>query len=60
MKENICQAVMDLYQNGQIDLYSKTKSIMSDFRTDEINWSEFEEKTVDEILDDDKSDEIDR
>ena len=50
MKENICQAVTDLYQNDKIDLYSKDKAAESDFITDRINWSEFEERTAEEIL----------
>ena len=51
MKENICEAVMDLYSDGQIDLYSDDKATESDFDTESIHWSEFEEKTADEILD---------
>ena len=50
MKENICAAVMDLYSDGQIDLYSDDKATESDFSTEEINWSEYEEKTADEII----------
>ena len=50
MKENICAAVMDLYSDGQIDLYSDDKATESDFSTEEINWSEYEEKTANEII----------
>ena len=50
MKENICVAVMDLYQDGQIDLYSDDKATESDFSTEEINWSEYEERMAEEIL----------
>ena len=51
MKENICAAVMDLYQDGQIDLYSDDKATESDFDTESINWSEYEERMAEEILD---------
>ena len=50
MKENICAAVMDLYSDGQIDLYSDDKATESDFDTESINWSEYEEKMAEEIL----------
>ena len=50
MKENICKAVMDLYSDGQIDLYSDDKATESDFSTEEINWSEYEERMAEEIL----------
>ena len=50
MKENICAAVMDLYSDGQIDLYSDDKATESDFSTEEINWSEYEERMAEEIL----------
>ena len=50
MKKNICAAVMDLYQDGQIDLYSDNKATESDFSTEEINWSEYEERIAEEIL----------
>lgn len=50
MKKNICAAVMDLYQDGQIDLYSDNKATESDFSTEEINWSEYEERMAEEIL----------
>ena len=50
MKENICAAVMNLYSDGQIDLYSDDKATESDFDTESINWSEYEEKMAEEIL----------
>ena len=50
MKENICAAIMDLYSDGQIDLYSDDKATESDFSTEEINWSEYEERMAEEIL----------
>lgn len=50
MEENICSAVMDLYSDGQIDLYSDDKATESDFSTEEINWSEYEEREAEEIL----------
>jgi hypothetical protein len=51
MKENICAAVMDLHCDCQIDLYSDDKATESDFSTEEINWSEYEDRTAEEILD---------
>lgn len=51
MEENICAAIMDLYSDGQIDLYSDDKSTESDFSTERINWSEYEDRTAEEILD---------
>ena len=50
MKRNICEAVWDLYQDGQIDLYADNKATESDFDTCEINWSEYEEREAEEIL----------
>lgn len=50
MKENICAAVMDLYSDGQIDLYSDDKATESDFSTEEINWSEYEKRSAEKIL----------
>ena len=50
MKENIRAAVMDLSSDGQIDLYSDDKATESDFNTEEINWSEYEERMAEEIL----------
>ncbi len=52
MKKNICTAVMALHVDGQIDLYSDDKATESDFDTEEISWSEYEEKTAEEILGD--------
>ena len=49
-KENICAAVMDLYSDGQIDLYSDDKATESDFSTEEINWSEYEKRSAEKIL----------
>lgn len=50
MEDNICAAVMDLYLDGQIDLYSEDKATESDFDTESVNWSEYEERTAKEIL----------
>ena len=50
MRENICAAVMDLHCDCQIDLYSDDKATESDFSTEEINWSEYEERMAEEIL----------
>lgn len=50
MKENICWAVQQLSSECEIELYSDGKATESDFNTEEINWSEFEERTPEEIL----------
>lgn len=50
MEKNICWAVDQLSFNCEIDLYSDGKANESDFYTDEINWSEFEDRTAEEIL----------
>ena len=50
MEDNICAAVMDLYLDGQIDLYSEDKATESDFDTESVNWSEYEERMAEEIL----------
>lgn len=56
MKENICEAVRVLSANCEIDLYSDNKATESDFSTEEINWSEYEERTAKEILNIQKTD----
>ncbi len=50
MKENIAYAVRKLYDNGKISLYDKDKATESDFYTEGISWSEFEEREPEEIL----------
>ena len=50
MEKNICWAVGQLYSECEIDLYSDGKANESDFCTDEVNWSEFEDRTAEEIL----------
>lgn len=50
MKKNICEAVSELSSIGEIDLYADNKATESDFCTDSISWSEFEEQTAEEIL----------
>ena len=47
-KDAIAKAVEILYENDEINLYDSTTE--SDFSTDEIKWSEFEERTAEEIL----------
>ncbi len=47
-KEKIIKAVEKLYSDNQIGLYEN--SVESDFNTDEIRWSEFEEKDAEDIL----------
>lgn len=51
MEKNICEAVYSLYSDGEIELYGGGKETESDFNTDEVNWSEFENRTAEEILD---------
>lgn len=51
-KEKIVKAVEVLSSDCEIDIYDDC--IDSDFNTDEIRWSEFEERTAEEILGDDK------
>ena len=50
MKENISYAVRKLYDNGKISLYDKGKATESDFYTEGISWSEFEDREPEEIF----------
>lgn len=47
-KESVLQAAYELYGRGEINLYRD--SVESDVETEELKWSEYEEKTPDEIL----------
>lgn len=47
-EETIMEAVRELWANGEIELYAN--STESDYSTEEINWSEFEERSPEEIL----------
>lgn len=47
-EEAIIEAVRTLWANGEIELYNN--STESDYLTEEINWSEFEERSPEEIL----------
>ena len=47
-EEAITTAVNILYGDSEIDLYDN--AIESDYITEEINWSEFEERSAEEIL----------
>lgn len=49
-EENLCYAVRMLYEQEKISLYDEGKATESDFSTEEFNWSEFESKTVEQIL----------
>lgn len=49
-KEKILQAINALYDEGEIDIYDNCTE--SDFSTEEIEWSEFEERTPSEIISD--------
>ena len=50
MKENIAYAIRKLYDNGKISLYDKDKATESDFYTEGISWSEFEDREPEEIF----------
>ena len=50
MEDNIAWAVARLYEEDEISLYDDEKANESDFYTDEVRWSEFEERTPEEIL----------
>lgn len=49
-KEIILKAVENLYESGELEPYKEEKCTESDFYTEEINWSGFEEHDADEIL----------
>lgn len=50
MEENILHAIRDLHNNCEIELYNGEKETENDFQTYKMNWSEFEERTAEEIL----------
>ena len=50
MEDNIAWAVARLYEEDEISLYDDEKATESDFYTDKVRWSEFEERTPEEIL----------
>lgn len=47
-EETIMEAVRELWANGEIELYANATE--SDYSTEEINWSEFEDRSAEEIL----------
>lgn len=47
-KDKILKAVEKLYQDSEVNVYDD--SVESDFSTEEFRWSEFEDRTADEIL----------
>ena len=47
-KQKIIKAAEKLYEEDEIDLYQFSDE--SDFSTEEIKWSEFEDRTAEEIL----------
>jgi len=47
-EEKITKAAEMLYAEDEIDLYQSSDE--SDFSTEEIRWSEFEDRTAEEIL----------
>lgn len=50
MRENIACAVRSLYDDRKISFYTENKAVESDFSTEWISWSEFEDKEPEEIL----------
>ena len=50
MEDNIAWAVARLYEEDEISLYDDGKADESDFYTDKVRWSEFEEREAKEIL----------
>lgn len=55
MEDNIAWAVARLYEEDEISLYDDDKASESDFYTDKVRWSEFEERTPEEILYEDRT-----
>lgn len=49
-KDEICNAVEELYGDGEISLFDDDKATESDFATDDICWSEFEYRTPNDIF----------
>lgn len=49
-KETILKAVKELHESCELEPYKEEKYSESDFYTEKINWSEFEERDADEIL----------
>ena len=50
MEYNIRAAIYDLQSKGEISLYDDGKCTETDFSTESIEWSEFEEKEPEDIL----------
>ena len=50
MKENISEAVHELYANGEISFYDDGKCTESDLKTENLRWAEIEESELVEIL----------
>ena len=48
-EEAICKAVFDLYHDGEMEIYNDD-CVDSDTCTEEVNWSEFEDYSAEEIL----------
>ena len=48
-EEAICKAVLDLYYGREIEIYNDD-CVDSDTNTEEVNWSEFEDCSAEEIL----------
>lgn len=47
-EDTIMEAVRILWDKGEIELYENATE--SDYSTEEINWSEFEDRSTEEIL----------
>lgn len=47
---DVCEAISELYAEDEIELYFDGKATESDFCTEEIRWSEFEDREPEEIF----------
>lgn len=50
MEDNIAHAVAQLHNEDQISFYDDGKATESDFFTEKVSWSEFEEREAEDIL----------
>ena len=49
-EDNICEAAMALYIRGDINFFDDGKYEESDYSTEEVKWSDCEERSAEEIL----------
>lgn len=50
MEQNICSAVFDLHEKGEIHLYTDGKCTETGFSTEEVHWADHEKRDPEEIL----------